>query len=138
VLWIASLIVLTAPVAFNRQKSRFLFFAVPTFILIISVIVGIFSGTFGPFGRNSTHTHTHFFLCLCLLRLHIHLDTKPILISYFRLSLLAVGMVYYTVLYNVYVSVLLWGFGPTEIRFKASNPSETTRILFDERKETTK
>jgi len=99
VLWIASLIVLTAPLAFNRQKSRFLFFAVPTLFLIVSVVIGIFTGTVGPFGRNT------------------------------------IGMVYYSVLYNVYVTVLLWGFGPTEVRFRASNPSETTRILFDERKE---
>lgn len=36
------------------RKIRFYFFSVPALLAILAVLIGIFSGTIGPFGRDST------------------------------------------------------------------------------------
>jgi len=58
VLWLSVLIVLAIPTIVSKPhlKPRFYFFAIPTGICVLSVLVGIFNGTVGPFGRDALGT----------------------------------------------------------------------------------
>jgi len=55
IIWIVVLAVLTIPVVMRKQylMTRFLFFALPTGICILSLLIGIFSGTMGNVGRTT-------------------------------------------------------------------------------------
>jgi len=55
IIWLIVLVVMTIPVVNSKKylMNRFVFIGVPTVICIASVIVGIFTGTLGPFNRNS-------------------------------------------------------------------------------------
>jgi len=57
-IWLGVLIVLTIPVATNKPYllTRFLFVSVPTGICVLSVLIGIFTGTFGSYNSNSLST----------------------------------------------------------------------------------
>jgi len=55
IIWLIVLIVMTVPVV-NQKKyllNRFVFIGIPTILCIFSVIIGIFTGTLGPFNRDS-------------------------------------------------------------------------------------
>lgn len=55
IVWIAMIIIMTIPKAFSHEHMsvRYLFFAVPTSLLIVSMLIGIFSGNLISFGRSS-------------------------------------------------------------------------------------
>jgi len=91
----ATLVITVQPINNRKEiQARFLFFGVPTLGVIISVLVGIFMGTIGPFGRDSP------------------------------------SFVYYLVLYNLYVYVMLWGYWPVDQSFDGANPSEKSTLVF--------
>eukprot|EP01088_Endostelium_zonatum_P020901 TRINITY_DN792_c0_g1_i1.p1 TRINITY_DN792_c0_g1~~TRINITY_DN792_c0_g1_i1.p1 ORF type:complete len:486 (+),score=82.39 TRINITY_DN792_c0_g1_i1:201-1658(+) len=55
IIWLIVLIVMTVPIV-NQKKyllNRFVFIGIPTILCIFSVIIGIFTGTLGPFNRDS-------------------------------------------------------------------------------------
>lgn len=56
-IWLGVLIVLTIPVATNKPYllTRFLFVSVPTGVVVLSILIGIFAGTFGSFNSNCTY-----------------------------------------------------------------------------------
>jgi len=55
IIWLIVLVVMTIPVVNSKKylMNRFMFVGVPTVICVFSVIVGIFTGTLGPFNRDS-------------------------------------------------------------------------------------
>jgi len=55
IIWIVILAVLTIPVVVRKGylMNRFLFFAIPTGICILSVLIGIFSGTIGSVNKTT-------------------------------------------------------------------------------------
>jgi len=80
ILFFATLVITIQPVNEKfKLRARFAFFAIPTIFVIISVLVGLFMGILGTFGRD------------------------------------APSFVYFLVMYNMYVYVLLWGYWPVEV-----------------------
>ncbi|KAL6061773.1 hypothetical protein QOT17_012667 [Balamuthia mandrillaris] len=55
VLWLIILVALTVPIVASQRNTllRFLYFGVPTLVCIMSVVIGIFTGSLGPFNRES-------------------------------------------------------------------------------------
>lgn len=56
IIWVAILLAMTVPVVTQKRylMTRFLFFAIPTSIAIVSIFGNILAGSFGPFRQNST------------------------------------------------------------------------------------
>jgi len=54
-LWILLLVIMTVPVAYGKSHLflKFIFTAVPISVYVISIISGIFAGTFGPLNANA-------------------------------------------------------------------------------------
>jgi len=54
-IWMGVLLVMAVPVAASKPYllTRFLFVSIPTAFAVLSILVGIFSGTFGPVGSTS-------------------------------------------------------------------------------------
>jgi len=54
-IWLAILVVMTFPVATAKPylMTRFLFASIPTSLCIISILIGIFNGTFGPLNEST-------------------------------------------------------------------------------------
>eukprot|EP00026_Physarum_polycephalum_P007636 Phypoly_transcript_07701.p1 GENE.Phypoly_transcript_07701~~Phypoly_transcript_07701.p1 ORF type:complete len:457 (+),score=40.01 Phypoly_transcript_07701:137-1507(+) len=54
-IWLAVLVVMTIPVAAAKPyiMTRFLFISIPTSFSIISILIGIFNGTFGPLNEST-------------------------------------------------------------------------------------
>jgi hypothetical protein len=54
-IWMAILVVMTIPVATSKPylMIRFLFISIPTSFCILSILVGIFNGTFGPLNEST-------------------------------------------------------------------------------------
>jgi len=54
-IWLAVLVVMTIPVATAKPylMTRFLFASIPTSFCIISILIGIFNGTFGPLNEST-------------------------------------------------------------------------------------
>ncbi|KAF2070833.1 hypothetical protein CYY_007857 [Polysphondylium violaceum] len=54
-LWILLLVILTVPIAYGKRHLflKFIFTAVPITVYVISIISGIFAGTFGPLNANA-------------------------------------------------------------------------------------
>lgn len=57
VFWIGFQFVVSISSVAANMRSRFIYFSVPAAVCILSVIVGIFAGTVGPFGRDSTQIY---------------------------------------------------------------------------------
>lgn len=109
-------------------RFRFYFFSLPTLVAIVSILVGLLTGTLGPFGRDSILFSI--FVTFCF---------------WFSLTSQAPSFVYYMSLYNLYVYVLVWGYWPIDIGLNgawfyftfpvnsilAQNPTEGTRIFPD-------
>eukprot|EP00029_Vermamoeba_vermiformis_P007883 TRINITY_DN3537_c0_g1_i1.p1 TRINITY_DN3537_c0_g1~~TRINITY_DN3537_c0_g1_i1.p1 ORF type:complete len:448 (-),score=59.57 TRINITY_DN3537_c0_g1_i1:36-1379(-) len=62
VFWIGFMFAMSINSVASNMRPRFLYFSVPAAICIVSVIVGIFAGTVGPFGRNTISTVYYTFM----------------------------------------------------------------------------
>jgi len=95
ILFFATLVITIQPQN-ARFSPRFAFFSIPTLFVIISVLVGLFMGILGNFGRD------------------------------------APSFVYFLVMYNMYVYVLLWGYWPVEVVLGTGvTASESTKIFIE-------
>jgi len=59
--WVSILVAMTIPVVTKKSylMTRFLFFAIPTAICVVSIMAGVLAGSFGPF-RRSTLSFVYF------------------------------------------------------------------------------
>jgi len=97
IVYLVAVCSLCIPIIENKiwLRVRYLFFVTPVVVIVLSMIVTIFTGTFGPFNRSSF------------------------------------TLVYFLTVYNIYMLVLVWGYSPSpHERFGASNPSESSRLIF--------
>ena len=55
IIWLIVLVVLTVPVVTQKQylMTRFVFLAIPTCYVIMSLLIGMLAGTFGPLAREA-------------------------------------------------------------------------------------
>jgi len=53
--WVVVLVAMTIPTVTRKTylMTRFLFFAIPTGLCVISIMAGVFAGSFGPLRRNT-------------------------------------------------------------------------------------
>lgn len=110
-IWVGILGGLTIPLAMKKPYllTRFLFFAIPTGVCIVSVICGIFAGTFGPFGQTGWKQY--------FSKNFLKKD-----LSFQK----GISFVYYLTMFNTWTYVMTWGY------FKVKEGFDVPRLITEE------
>ena len=102
--WVLFMTVKSIPYVTSSQMvfTRFLFYAIPSFIVAFSLFIGSISGSFGGITRSRIFlkTNNYIFFRLIIYILYI-----------------AMEIAFFTALYNTYVYILIYGYWPSGFRF---------------------